>query len=327
MSEQRNPQAIEFVMEQIEKSGQSKVEIQHVLGALSLWKAAHGDFDLPETRATTTETMDAPANTELDRTSTASPDIVVLGNASLREPEVIDGEGVENMADLTNTLNAIFAPYVAGTNMSVQHADRLQNRQKIGEYKWHDTQVLDGKVTNVFFKAPYRTISTYNEALGLEVAYTRRTKPHRKDLRIQLDFTNGGVSKLTLRREGGSPHTPGYSAPSGMLNDLLATIPSNKPHLPADWEPWDTGILKDSVALRDTVHTFSLQGNVVEIISKDEYRTITRRFDPKENVFRSNTQGKYDKLPTVSERTLEPSLVTSFISGLLEALPRLNNEL
>jgi hypothetical protein len=321
--------ALEYCIEQIQRSGKPGSEV--VIGAMTLWVAAHGDFDLPVQQVIVDNN-----NTELETLPPAEPisnlpigtEGIIFGDKTFREPEVIDGEGIENNVELSSNLNAILAPYVTGTNTAVQLAEKLQNDRKTAEYEWQDTQVLNGKMTNVFFKAPYKTTGGYNEALGLEVTYTRRLEPHKRDLRILLDFKNGGVNTLTVKREDTTPRAFGYSVRQGILWELLRTVPDNQDHFPVQNGSWDAGILQGEARDDGMTHTFYLQEDAVRIVSNyPGLYTITRLFDSKANKFYSYKQRKKEKLPEISNHPLEPAVVTSFIAGLLSTLPRFNKNI
>lgn len=301
---------------------------------LQLRLEARGDFDFPAEKAV--ETIDTPeiqeqtTDQELLPSSSVSSEIarVAFGDITEHEVSVMSLEAIENNVALKEAFNAILAPYVAGANAKVQHAETLTGWKRVGEHTWRDTQILNGHVTNVFFKTPYQSLGAHNEALGLEVAYTRHDKPHKRDLHISMSFKDGGVNTLTLKREESSPSGFGYSAPD-ILCDLLNTLPENKRHTPDRYsidEAWDQGLLKGYGENRDQSHTFYLQRNIVEIITKDHdgYSTIARKFDPEKNVFHSQRQTRHEKLPTISENTIEPELMLSFVEGLLATLPRQN---
>ncbi len=326
MSEQRNPQAIEFVMEQIEKSGQSKVEIQHVLGALSLWRAAHGDFDLPKTEPTLKGVDSQSIETdslEFLPVTTRSTEMahIVFDDAAQREAPTMSVEALSNAVALKEAFIAILAPYVLATNAKVQHAEIVNGRKRTGEYTWHTTQLLNNKLTNVFFTVPYESFQTHNEATGLEVAYTRRDKPHKRDLRIKLDFKNGGVDTLTIKDFEHSPSNFGYHA-QNILPELLASLPSNDIHLAKQGKHWNTGVLTEATNSCNFTHTFHLQDTIPSVVSTGWSRTIIHRFNAEKNVFYSTYKRHDEELPTVSEYPIEPKLMVSFVEGLLATLPK-----
>lgn len=197
-------------MEQIEQSGQPGREV--VLGAMALWVAAHGDFELPARESAEPEPAEAvtipntdeslvdeellPVGTSTEIARVAFDDIARRQDVSVAPTSP---EGIENVVALKQAFTDLFAPYVAGVNAHIQHAKKLPRWKSEGVDTWQAVQTLRGLPTNVFFSARYTSHDKYNEALGLEVAYSRRSKPHKRDLHISLDFKDGGRRKINYQ--------------------------------------------------------------------------------------------------------------------------------
>ena len=333
MSEPVNEsKALQYCIDQIRESDRPGSEV--VIGAMALWIAAHGDFELPQ--PTAPEHVIQPDNEIVDRAPETLPAItspalarVSFGDVVHREMPVLTDEAIYNTVDFKNALTATLAPYIAGVNAKVQHADKLTGLKKTGEYTWQDQQTLDNQLANVFFKARYKSHETHNEALGLEVAYTQRRKPHKRDLRIILNFQNGGVHTLGIKdfQNSRGASLSDYNAPN-LLPKLLATkttSASNHIYMPEgaySLQEWGTAILGKQPHESSFTHWFRLQDDIPTITSSNKSIRIRRTFDPHVNGFRGIKQESFKKLPETSEYIMSSDLVVSFVEGLLASLPR-----
>lgn len=296
---------------------------------LELRLEARGDFDFPETtnevaiESTVTSNENnadiLPAQTVLAELARVS-----FGDLEERVNMPLTTEGIDKIVDFKNKLTQIFAPYVLATQSKIQHAEKLNGWRKTGEYTWQDQQILDNKLTNVFFKVPYRSYETHNEALGLEIAYTHRDKPHKRDFHLVLNFKDGGVDTFVIEDFKRSPSNFGYHAPD-LLRYILSSKEGSRIHNKTNDMNVDSLII-DVLGRRPSEsgfsHWFHIQDNVPVIVSRNEYHNIVRTFNPELNTFRIEKNDRGDNLPTILDQSLDVDLVTSFIEKLLGSIPR-----
>jgi hypothetical protein len=316
-----NTPAMEYCMEQIKQSGNPGSEV--VIGAMALWVAAHGDFELPEQPKAEQEPKQ-----EFEELVPIEPLVanniarIAFGDSKLREPAITSLEAIDANADLSNTFKDIFAPYVVGLNAKVQLAEQSFGRtNRVRNYNWQDSQVLYDLMTNVFFKASYVEHDSYNEPKALEVTYTTENKPHKNDLHINLTLKNAGVDSLTITSVRSSSWV--HSGNQALMQGLINTFPSREIHRHNDSIPtWDTGIFKGEIAYKiGSVHTFSFQDNAVRVTSESDELIITRQFNPETNMFENSKYNK-DKKQTTVGKDMSPEIVISFVRELLGTLPR-----
>lgn len=321
-----NPQSLQYCIDRIRESGQPGSEV--VIGAMALWIAAHGDFDLPQPAVKypvqeDIETIDTTFETTLMPTISTELARVSFGDVAHREKPILTGEAIDNTVDFKNAITDVFAPYITGVNAKVQHADKLKIK-KTGTYTWRDQQVINNQLTNVFFKAPYRSHGKHNEATGLEIAYSRRSKPHKRDLHIILNFQNGGVHTLGIKDfENNVGAFKGYYNAPNILPYLLATNKSNHAHIPSDTHiEWSTAVLGKNRHEAGFCQWFRFQDDIPAIISNGDGGRTCRTFDPEINGFRSTRQSSFKELPETSDNIMPADTVVSFLAGLLATLPR-----
>jgi len=352
-----NTPAMEYCIEQIKQSGKPGSEV--VIGAMALWVAAHGDFELPLTPSNPNEHV----ATSLDK----MPEITTLTAqawefADTQNPsstEMLNQlDAVENQLDATPELNhrlqEQLLPLVEAAKRKIPESSKdkrhwwrsLKNKNR---HRWNAEQIIGNRSFSYNFDLEYKSTKTTKELSRLKVTMNNgdiSEYEFKNDLIFNIEFKDDSISSFTI-----SDNSEGDGSQNMLRSLLTKPLKLYEPYEGQDEVvDWDIDILGGAIdgnyahnRRHFDKHTITLDPTEVNFISTsgisrdDTYRVI-RSFDPNpdsktgERVFRTSISklklGPYKKWQedsiAISERTFHAKEMENLLSAFVSLLPLRN---
>jgi hypothetical protein len=197
-----NTPAMEYCMEQIKQSGKPGSEV--VIGAMALWIAAHGDFELPNTNPEITEALEVATETNIDPIDQSLSYMKTIAVANRHEnhfytqPRDVIHE-INQTSALNYEVQEIFADLIGSFKAQIPQKSKVNIGT--GEKRWPFEQTINDKVYRYAFKTNYKRSRKQNTLTDISMRFGKETvTKNRGDYRIGLEIEGDKITKMRLER-------------------------------------------------------------------------------------------------------------------------------